>query len=744
MLDRLPKFPMRGSQTLAGMALLSLLFLASSARAQPLRDLDTHCPFHPPTTLDQWQGRAAQLRLQLRTALGLHPAPQLDAVQPHIYGRIDRGDYEIYKVTFESLPGMWVTGNLYRPVEIPSGQRVPGILCPHGHWTNGRFMVASDEEVQRQLASGAERFASAARNPIQARCVQLARMGCVVFHWDMIGYADSVQISYERAHRFAKQPRELERTDAGWLLFSPWAEMHAQSVMGLQTLATQRAIDMLLQLPEVDPQRIGITGASGGGTQTFIVAALDQRLALAFPAVMVSTGMQGGCTCENACSLRTGTGNVEIAGLIAPRPLGMTAADDWTRTMPQDGFPQLKQLYALCGHADRVELFPALHFKHNYNHVSRVAMYGFVNKHFNLGFESPVLERDFTFSHPEELTVWDPKHPQPEGGEAFERRLLRRWSEIADGQMRSMLRGDQPQVAALGQVLQDGWRVVLGTTTLPYADLEVHVERLADGGFEFTAGDLPAWRAMIAAQPLPDQADNAHFGNQPPADDDHSGVWQPWHRSAGDIHIDIRSPESTRRYYLALAGWRMQPVDSSDVGSSASPLLVQRMAWQPLVANPRLAAAYTFGYNRPLLADQALQIGLTLAWMAQEFPDAERTVGGNGVDALAAAAGLFCAQQRNADLRDQWTLECDFQGFTLSNVDHIRHRAFLPGGLRYWDWPGLLAALRDARIDLHGDDLPTAVRELERLYAARNVTIKGAAPAEDAEDAAEAPEEDAE
>ena len=135
----------------------------------------------------------------------------------------------------------------------------------------------------------------------------------------------------------------------------------------------------------MDPARVAVTGASGGGTQTFLLAAIDDRPAVAFPAVMVSARMQGGCTCENADYLRVGTGNVELAALFAPRPLGMTAADDWTRTMPTDGFPELQKHYELFGARDKVQLFPFLQFGHNYNHVSRAAMYGWLNQHLGLG-----------------------------------------------------------------------------------------------------------------------------------------------------------------------------------------------------------------------------------------------------------------------------------------------------------------------------------------------------------------------
>jgi len=151
---------------------------------------------------------------------------------------------------------------------------------------------------------------------------------------------------------------------------------------------------------------------------------------------MVSTGMQGGCTCENSCWLRVGTGNVEMAGLIAPRPMGLTAADDWTRTMPKDGFPELQKLYGLFGAEKKVALFPALHFGHNYNHVSRVAMYGWVSDHYSLGYEKPVLEREFDLALGPALTVWDAEHPQPPSGEAFERKLMKDFAANVNSVMR--------------------------------------------------------------------------------------------------------------------------------------------------------------------------------------------------------------------------------------------------------------------------------------------------------------------
>src|SRR5207245_1406848 len=100
--------------------------------------------------------------------------------------------------------------------------------------------------IEDQLRTGAEKTAEGARYPLQARCAQLVRMGCVVFHYDMVGYADSQSISHSTGF-----------TDAE-------AQLRLQSFMGLQTFNSIRALDFLLSLPEVDPARIGVTGASGG------------------------------------------------------------------------------------------------------------------------------------------------------------------------------------------------------------------------------------------------------------------------------------------------------------------------------------------------------------------------------------------------------------------------------------------------------------------------------------------------
>ena len=157
-----------------------------------------------------------------------------------------------------------------------------------------------------------------------------------------------------------------------------------------------------------------MTGASGGGTQTMILAAIDPRVKLAFPAVMVSTAMQGGCTCENASLLRVDTGNVEFAGLFAPKPHGMTTANDWTKEMSDERLSRAaRSSTRSLGAPNNVMLPRGEQFPHNYNAVSRSAFYTWLNRHFKLGFQEPSSNETTSRSQREQLTVWDDEHPAP-------------------------------------------------------------------------------------------------------------------------------------------------------------------------------------------------------------------------------------------------------------------------------------------------------------------------------------------
>ena len=244
-------------------------------------------------------------------------------------------------------------------------------------------------------------------SPAGARARCWRGMGCVVFQYDMVGYADSTAI----AHREGFTDTE--------------AALRLQSFMGLQTWNSVRSLDFLASLPDVDPTRIAITGASGGGTQTMILCGIDPRPAVSFPAVMVGDAMQGGCICENTLLLRLHTNNVEIASLFAPKPQGMTSANDWTKDLVNKGFPEIKTIYGLYGAQNNVMAWYRS-FEHNYNQVSRELMYNWMNEHLKLGLASPVEEKPFVPVPPKELSVYDAKHPRPGGFCWMRRRCGRR------------------------------------------------------------------------------------------------------------------------------------------------------------------------------------------------------------------------------------------------------------------------------------------------------------------------------
>lgn len=642
---------MRTPSSALALLLLTLTAIASAQSTPPLRDLNTHCPFQVPLDRQAWEARAADLRLQLQVSLGLYPSLDLPKVQPEVYGQIQRDGYTIEKLVFDSLPGFKVTGSLYKPANLQPGTQVPGILCPHGHWADARFRVANDSEIREALASGGERFAAGASNHIQARCVQLARMGCVVLQWDMIGYCDSQQISIERAHGFKDQPADIEKTADGWLLYSPLAEAHLQSTLGLQALATRRAVDVLLSMDFVDADRLAITGASGGGTQSFIGAALDERIAVAFPAVMVSTGMQGGCTCENCSLLRIGSGNVEMAALIAPRPLGLTAANDWTRTMPDDGFPELRELYGLLGAKKQVQLFPAVHFGHNFNHVSRVAMYGWMNQHLKLGLDEPILEQDFELASSQELSVWDAQHPAPAGGLDFERQLLQAWGQRLDSHFDEL--SSPGNESELADTLRQGWRVCLGMTTSPLK-VAVSQESGPKAPLRLSSPSDASWSLKRVVE-----------------------------SPATGVTLRVGSDSAAQKYHF------------SGVGQTP----------QPLVDNPRLAAAYTYGYNLPHFAQQARRLASSLAYLlgeqAKQSTASEISLTASGADAALAAAAVLCWQDAfPGDQRIRLELKPD--NFQFASAESIRSPSFLPGSSTFRDFDGLLGSLRNTQVVISG------------------------------------------
>src|SRR5436189_5380811 len=197
--------------------------LPNDSRLEPLKDLDGYFPFTPPASKAAWKTRSERVRRQILVSQGLWPMPTKTPLNPVIHGKIDRREYTVEKVYFESAPGFFVTGNLYRPKNVTG--KAPGVLFAHGHWTDARLSESTDAELRRELAEGEERLEQGGRSRLQSMCVQRARMCCVVVQWDMLGNSDSQQLSMEVVHGFKTQRPEMNATE-NWGLFSPQAESH--------------------------------------------------------------------------------------------------------------------------------------------------------------------------------------------------------------------------------------------------------------------------------------------------------------------------------------------------------------------------------------------------------------------------------------------------------------------------------------------------------------------------------------
>ena len=383
---------------------------------------------HTPWTLQKypkrelWEQRAAFIRQHILVSSGLWPLPVKTPLKPRFFDCKERQGYKVEKVFFESRPGFLVCGNLYSPM---GKGPFPGIACPHGHWRRGRL-------ENSELGS------------IPGRCINLARQGHVVFSYDMAGYQDSDQIEHRR---FGGQGEDL------WGI----------GALSLQLWNSIRVVDFLSALEKVDSERIGCTGASGGGTQTFLLGAVDDRVRAAVVVNMVSAHMQGGCNCENQGHLRLHINNVEIASAMAPRPLLLVSATgDWTVDTPELEYPAIKQIYQLYDAADRVEArqFDA---PHNYHQGSREAAYDFFGRWFlGGGRAGDFKEQPFEVEEREDLLVFHgrkkPAHTLDAVG------LVRAIKADSSAQLRALKPRDVRGLARFRKVMGTAFAHALGTT----------------------------------------------------------------------------------------------------------------------------------------------------------------------------------------------------------------------------------------------------------------------------------------
>ena len=325
---------------------------------------------------EEWLQRAEMIKKGILEGSGLFPIPVKTPLNPRYTDERKYDGYSVKNVAIESLPGVFVTGSLYLPEK--KSDKMAGILSNHGHW-------AKPEDYGRYRADA------------QNRCATFARMGAVVFSYDMVGYGEMQDVGWEHKHPLAFKQ---------------------------QLWNSIRALDFLLSLDNIDPERIGVTGASGGGTQTFMLTAVDNRVKVSVPVVMVSSHFFGGCVCESGMPVHKSnhhqTNNVEIAAIAAPRPMLLVSdGDDWTKHTPDVEFPHIQYIYNLLGAKNNIEYVHLPDDKHGYELSKRKAVYPFMAKHLKLNLKAiqdkngEITEKGITIETYEQMKVFSAKNKLP-------------------------------------------------------------------------------------------------------------------------------------------------------------------------------------------------------------------------------------------------------------------------------------------------------------------------------------------
>jgi dienelactone hydrolase len=327
-----------------------------------------------PASLRAWDERLARVRAGLARSLGRMPEVPCP-LDPEILGVVPRDGYAIERLTFQSRPEVRVTANLYRPE--PARGRQPGVLSVHGHWPWARM----DPHVQ-------------------PRCIALAKLGYVVLCVDAFGAGERAVVPAPGTYHGALAGASL------WLAGTP--------LIGLQVYDNRRAVDYLISRQEVDPARLAVTGASGGGNQTLYAGATDERLTAVIPVCGIGTYKAylstACCVCEVNSGGVTYATTGDLLAMVAPRALLVISAtrDAFQFSVGEaaKSVARARERYRLLGHDARIR-HVAIDSGHDYNRPMREAMYGWVEKWLGgRGDGTPVNEPAFALEQITDLRCY--------------------------------------------------------------------------------------------------------------------------------------------------------------------------------------------------------------------------------------------------------------------------------------------------------------------------------------------------
>ncbi len=334
-----------------------------------------------PATVRGWDERIERVRAGLKRAFGRTPDLPCP-LEPEILGTLVRPGYAIERLTFQSRPGVRVTANLYRPEPVPPPS--PAVLSVHGHWAWARM----DPHVQ-------------------PRCIGLAKLGYVVLCVDAFG-------SGERAIEPGPGTYHGGLTGASLLPVGT-------PLIGLQVYDNRRAVDYLVSRPEVDPARLAVTGASGGGNQTLYSGATDERLSAVIPVCGIGTYDAYLSTACCVCELNAGgamyTTTADLLAMVAPRALLVISAtrDALQFSVGEAGksVARARERFRLLGQEAKIR-HVAVESGHDYNAPMREAMYGWVEKWLrNRGNGEPVKEPELQVEEIAALRCYPDGHSRP-------------------------------------------------------------------------------------------------------------------------------------------------------------------------------------------------------------------------------------------------------------------------------------------------------------------------------------------
>ncbi len=289
---------------------------------------------------EQWEARRDSLRREVRQRLELDafldscvtiPDGSPSGKRPVILSKIRKHDgYTTQNICIELTPGQHLFGTIYASTK--KGKHAL-IVCPDGHWP---YRYRKDE---------------------QQRLGTLARMGAVCVDFDLYGWGESEKEVGEAAHHTSRA--HVYQAACGYILLD-W---------------------MLKNRKDIDTERVGVMGGSGGGTHTVLLSLLDERVTASAPVVHLASHFDGGCPCESGKPVQLAAGGTcepELAAIMAPKPILIVSdGGDWTSSVPTLEFPYLQRIYGFYGAQDKVRNVHLPNERHDFKENKRQAVYDF-------------------------------------------------------------------------------------------------------------------------------------------------------------------------------------------------------------------------------------------------------------------------------------------------------------------------------------------------------------------------------